>query len=183
VSLESAVYRLVAEPANPNCVTNCVRPLKVLRSLMSIAQHRKVIAPSPTPSQYKPPQQVGDLHRMPDQRSSAGRHRAASTRAALVTRERPKESFDFRHQVDVVNGEHLHTIGFLRPVVIVLLFRASLGGHPTEYRVEREERSSSVRRHRRLLPNRYGSSVLTRSFRLSVTQPGSEIDTHAERRQ
>ena len=33
VSLESIVYRLVGEPANPNCVTNCVRPLNLARSL------------------------------------------------------------------------------------------------------------------------------------------------------
>ena len=36
-SLESAVYRLVDEPANPNCVTNCVRPLNVPRSLTGTA--------------------------------------------------------------------------------------------------------------------------------------------------
>jgi len=33
VSLESAVYRLVVEPANPNCVANCARPPNVPRSL------------------------------------------------------------------------------------------------------------------------------------------------------
>jgi len=33
VYLESTVYRLVAEPVNPNCVANCVRPLNVPRSL------------------------------------------------------------------------------------------------------------------------------------------------------
>ena len=36
VSLESAVYRLVAEPGNHNCVTNCVRPLNLARSLTAI---------------------------------------------------------------------------------------------------------------------------------------------------
>ncbi len=36
VYLESTVYRLVAEPANPNCVTNCVRPSNVPRSLTAI---------------------------------------------------------------------------------------------------------------------------------------------------
>jgi hypothetical protein len=44
----------------------------------------------------------------------------------------------------VVNGEHLHAIGFLRPVVIVLLCRASIGGHPTEYRAGSNAQSSSV---------------------------------------
>ena len=45
VSVESVVYRLVAEPANPNCVANCVRPLNVPRSLTAIAEPHEVIAP------------------------------------------------------------------------------------------------------------------------------------------
>jgi hypothetical protein len=36
VSFESAVYRLVAEPANPNCDTDCDRPLNLPRSLTAI---------------------------------------------------------------------------------------------------------------------------------------------------
>ena len=36
VSFESAVYRLVAEPANPNCDTDCDRPPNVPRSPMAI---------------------------------------------------------------------------------------------------------------------------------------------------
>ena len=39
MSFESAVYRLVDEPANPNCVRNCVRPPNVPRSLTGIDQH------------------------------------------------------------------------------------------------------------------------------------------------
>ena len=47
--LESAVYRLVAEPANPNCVANCVRPLNVPRSLTAIASLRESFHHPPAP--------------------------------------------------------------------------------------------------------------------------------------
>ena len=49
VSLESVVYRLVAEPANPNCVANCVRPPNVPRSLTGTAPR----LPSPRPNGLK----------------------------------------------------------------------------------------------------------------------------------
>jgi hypothetical protein len=46
VSFESAVYRLVDEPANPNCVANCVRPLKGCDHLRGSAAFDPAIAPS-----------------------------------------------------------------------------------------------------------------------------------------
>jgi hypothetical protein len=62
----------------------------------------------------------------------------------LSTCQRAKEPLNFGPEVQVVNGKHLHAIGFLRPVVIFLLCRATLGGHSTEYRAESEAQSSSV---------------------------------------
>ena len=44
VSLESAVYRLVAEPANSNCDSDCDRPPNVPRSLTGI---RPALRPEP----------------------------------------------------------------------------------------------------------------------------------------
>jgi hypothetical protein len=40
VSLESVVYGPVAEPGNPNCVRNCVRPPNVPRSLTGVRTQR-----------------------------------------------------------------------------------------------------------------------------------------------
>ena len=57
VSFESAVYRLVAEPANPNCDTDCDRPPNVPRSLTGIRPARRPKPPEhnrPTPAfQYR----------------------------------------------------------------------------------------------------------------------------------
>ena len=38
VQVESAVYRLVAQPVNQNCVRNCVRHLNLLRSLTDVTR-------------------------------------------------------------------------------------------------------------------------------------------------
>src|SRR3954464_9924451 len=48
VCLESAVYRLVAEPANPNCDTDCDRPPNVPRSLTGIRPARRPKPPVAT---------------------------------------------------------------------------------------------------------------------------------------
>ena len=87
-SLESAVYRLVVELANPNCVANCVRPPNVPRSLTALGGSRRA---ADERFQYKPfgkrdfraSDSTWVRQQMPDRERGAS---PASSRMELFTR-------------------------------------------------------------------------------------------------
>jgi hypothetical protein len=76
VCLESVVYRLMAEPANPNCVANCVRPLNLSRSLTA----NKSVSRLKGQRRFCPPFQYSRRH-VGQGRTMRARSRGAAPRA------------------------------------------------------------------------------------------------------